>query len=44
MFALVQQTFLVKKNLVKRLLISTLDEVIYYKGTGLDKTSPYNTK
>jgi hypothetical protein len=32
MFALVQQTFW-QKDLVKSLLISTLDKVIYYKGT-----------
>jgi hypothetical protein len=37
MFALVQQTFLAK-NLVKRLLISTLDKVIYYKGTFFRKS------
>jgi hypothetical protein len=46
MFALVQQTFLAK-NHVKSLLISTLDKVIYNKGTfvtGLNKTSLYNTK
>jgi hypothetical protein len=43
MFALVQQTFLVKKNIVKRPLISALDKVIYYKGTFL-LDSPYNTK
>jgi hypothetical protein len=42
MFALVAQTFLVKKNLVKSLLIST--KVIYYKGTWLNKTSLYTTK
>jgi hypothetical protein len=36
MFALVQQTFLAK-NLVKSLLISTLDKV-------LNKTSLYSTK
>jgi hypothetical protein len=35
MFALVQQTFLAKKNLVKSLLISTLDKVFYYKGAFL---------
>jgi hypothetical protein len=29
----VQQTFWAKKNLVKSLLISTLDKVIYYNGT-----------
>jgi hypothetical protein len=39
MFALVQQTFLVKKTLVKRLLISTLDKVIYYKGTFLQRST-----
>jgi hypothetical protein len=40
MFALVQQTFLAK-NLVKSLLISTLDKVIYYKGAFLqDSTKP----
>jgi hypothetical protein len=33
MFALVQQTFLAEKTLVKSLLISTLDKVIYNKGT-----------
>jgi hypothetical protein len=36
-----------EKNLSKSLLISTLDNVIYYEGTiftGLDKTSLYNTK
>jgi hypothetical protein len=32
MFALVQQTFF-GKNLVKSMMISTLDKVIYYKGT-----------
>jgi hypothetical protein len=40
MFALVQQTFLAKKNFVKSLLISALDKVIYYKGTFLQ----YSTK
>jgi hypothetical protein len=42
MFELLLQTFWAKKNLVKSLLISTLDKVIYYKGnifTGLNKTS-----
>jgi hypothetical protein len=40
MLALVQQIFLAK-NLVKSLLISTLDKVIYYKGTFLqDSTKP----
>jgi hypothetical protein len=29
MFALVLQTFLAKKNIVKKFLISTLDKVIY---------------
>jgi hypothetical protein len=44
MFALVQQTFLAKKNLVKSLLISTLDKVIYYKGTFLQgSTKPLFT-
>jgi hypothetical protein len=33
-FAPVQKTFL-EKNLIKSLLISTLDKVIYYKGTFL---------
>jgi hypothetical protein len=33
MIGLVQQTFLAKKTLVKSVLISTLDRVIYYKGT-----------
>jgi hypothetical protein len=32
---LVQQTFWAKKNLVKSLLISTLDNIIYYIGTFL---------
>jgi hypothetical protein len=32
MFVLVQQTFLIK-NIVKSLLIFTLEKVIYYKGT-----------
>jgi hypothetical protein len=39
MFALVHQTFLAKK-IAKCLLISTLDKVVYYKGTfftGLNK-------
>jgi hypothetical protein len=35
MFVLVRQTFFVKKTLVKSLLISTLDKVIYYEGTFL---------
>jgi hypothetical protein len=35
MFAPAHQTFLAKKNLVKSLLISILDKVIYYKGTFL---------
>jgi hypothetical protein len=40
MFALVQQTFLAK-NLVKSLLISTLDKVICYKGAfSQDSTKP----
>jgi hypothetical protein len=44
MFALVQQTFLTKKTLVKNLLIYTLDKVIYYKGTFLqDSTKPLLT-
>jgi hypothetical protein len=34
MFTPVQQTYLAK-NLAKSLLISTLDKVIYYKGTFL---------
>jgi hypothetical protein len=43
MFALVQQTFL-EKNLVKSLLITTLDKVIYYKGTFLQgSTKPLLT-
>jgi hypothetical protein len=33
MFALLQQAFWAKKALVTCLLISTLDEVIHYKGT-----------
>jgi hypothetical protein len=52
MFALVQQSFLVKKkqiffgkeHLVKNWLISTQDKVIYYKGTVLqDSTKPLVT-
>jgi hypothetical protein len=44
MFALVRQTFLAKKTLVKSLPISTLDKVIYYKGTFLqDSTKPLLT-
>jgi hypothetical protein len=35
MFALALQTFLANKNLVMGLLVSTLDKVIYYKGTFL---------
>jgi hypothetical protein len=35
MFELLLQTFWVKKTLVKSLLISTLDMVIYYIGTFL---------
>jgi hypothetical protein len=35
MFELLLQTFWVKKTLVKSLLISTLDKVIYYIGTFL---------
>jgi hypothetical protein len=43
MFALVQQTFLAKKP-CKNLLISTLDKVIYYKGTFLqDSIKPLIT-
>jgi hypothetical protein len=43
MYALVRQTFLVK-NLVERVLISTLDKVIYYKGTFLQgSTKPLFT-
>jgi hypothetical protein len=43
MFALVQQTFLAK-TFVKSLLISTLDKVIYHKGTFLqDSTKPLFT-
>jgi hypothetical protein len=38
MLALVQHTF-VAKNLVKSLLISTLDKVIYHKGTFLQGTT-----
>jgi hypothetical protein len=44
MFALVQQTFLAKKNLVKSLLVYTLDKIIYYKGTFLQgSTKPLLT-
>jgi hypothetical protein len=39
MFALVQQTFLAEKTLVKSLLISTIDKVVYYKGTFLQGSS-----
>jgi hypothetical protein len=43
-FALVQQTFLAKKILVKSLLISTLDKAIFYKGTFLQgSTKPLFT-
>jgi hypothetical protein len=35
MFELLLQTFWAKKNLVKRLLISIQDKVIYYIGTFL---------
>jgi hypothetical protein len=35
MFELLWQTFWAKKTLVKSLLISTLDKVIYYIGTFL---------
>jgi hypothetical protein len=48
MLAQVLQTFLAKKNLVKSLLISTLDKVIYYIHwnifTGLNKTPLHYTK
>jgi hypothetical protein len=48
MFALVQQTFLAKKDLVKSLLISTLHRqgnLLHWNiFTGLYKTSLYNTK
>jgi hypothetical protein len=35
MFELLLQTFWANKNLVKSLLISTLDKIIYYIGTFL---------
>jgi hypothetical protein len=35
MFELLLQTFWVKKKLLKSLLISTIDKVIYYSGTFL---------
>jgi hypothetical protein len=35
MFVLVRQIVLAEKNLVKCMLISTLDKVIHYKGTFL---------
>jgi hypothetical protein len=47
MLAQVLQTFWAKKTLVKSLLISTLDKVIYYIGTFLQgsyKTSLHYTK
>jgi hypothetical protein len=44
MLAQVLQTFWAKKNLVKSLLISTLDKVIYYIGTFLQgSTKPLFT-
>jgi hypothetical protein len=44
MFELLLQTFWLKKNLVKSLLISTLDKVIYYNGTFLQvSTKPFLT-
>jgi hypothetical protein len=44
MFALVLQTFWAKKNLVKILLVSTLDKVIYYTRTFLQgSTKPLFT-
>jgi hypothetical protein len=43
-FVPVQQTFRAKKNLVKSLLFSTLDNVIYYNGTiFLQSTKPLFT-
>jgi hypothetical protein len=43
-FGLVQKSFLAKKNLVKCLLISTLDKVIYYNGAFLQgSTKPLFT-
>jgi hypothetical protein len=47
MFELLLRTFWAKKNLVKSLLISTPDKVIYYIGTlsqGSTKTSLHFTK
>jgi hypothetical protein len=44
MFELLLQTFWAKKNLVKSLLISALDKVIYYVGTFLQgSTKPLFT-
>jgi hypothetical protein len=44
MFELLLQTFWAKKTLVKSLLISTLDKVIYYIGTFLQgSTKPLYT-
>jgi hypothetical protein len=44
MFELLLQAFWAKKNLVKSLLISTLDKVIYYIGTFLQgSTKPLFT-
>jgi hypothetical protein len=44
MLAQALQTFWVKKNLVKSLLISTLDKLIHYKGTFLQgSTKPLFT-
>jgi hypothetical protein len=43
-FNIFGKTFLAKKNLAKSLLISTLDKVIYYKGTFLQgSTKPLFT-
>jgi hypothetical protein len=39
MFELLLQTFWARKTLVKSLLISTLDKVIYYNGTFLQGTT-----
>jgi hypothetical protein len=44
MFALVQQTILATKTIVKSMLIYTLDKVNYYKGTFLQgSTKPLFT-
>jgi hypothetical protein len=44
LFELLLQTFWAKKNIVKSLLISTLNEVIYYNGTFLQgSTKPLLT-